>query len=195
MRLEDLQPRCAVRGVHPDGPVTVVSVQWLGSEALELTYKTPAGSVANELLYRHDETRLEVVAHRRPWSFDGDGALFRLVSEAQRLRLAHLFDPLLAIHTSVVDPLPHWRGTPLTTMGGAAARRVAERRPRDQGRIALRELHGATVLNAHPVGGYVDVDVIPGGVYDDDDDLARSARAPDVRGWTIMSKRSSEFVP
>ena len=43
----------------------------------------------------------------RPWSFDGDGALFRLVSEAQRIRLAHLFDPLLAVHTSVVDPLPH----------------------------------------------------------------------------------------
>ena len=107
MKLEDLRPRCAVRGVHPDGLVTVVSVQWFGSEALELTYKTQAGAVANELLYRHDETRLEVVAQGRPWSFDGDGALFRLVSEAQRIRLAHLFDPLLAIHTSVVDPLPH----------------------------------------------------------------------------------------
>ncbi len=43
----------------------------------------------------------------RPWSFDGDGALFRLVSEAHRIRLAHLFDPVLAVHTSVVDPLPH----------------------------------------------------------------------------------------
>ena len=105
--LEDLQPRCAVRGVHPDGLVTVVSVQWFGSEALELTYKTPTGAVANELLYRHDQARLQVVAAGRPWSFDGDGALFRLVSEAQRIRLAHLFDPLLAIHTSVVDPLPH----------------------------------------------------------------------------------------
>ncbi len=107
MRLEDLRPNSAIRGVHPDGLVTVVSVQWFGSEALELTYKTTAGTVANELLYRHDETRLEVVAQGRPWSFDGDGALFRLVSEAQRIRLAHLFDPLLAIHTSVVDPLPH----------------------------------------------------------------------------------------
>ncbi len=29
------------------------------------------------------------------------------MSEAQRIRLAHLFDPLLAAHTSVVDPLPH----------------------------------------------------------------------------------------
>ena len=43
----------------------------------------------------------------QPWSFDGDGALFRLVSEAQRIRLAHLFDPVLAVHTSVVEPLPH----------------------------------------------------------------------------------------
>ena len=36
---------------------------------------------------------------------DGDGALFRLVSEARRIRLAHLFDPLLAVHTSLVEPL------------------------------------------------------------------------------------------
>ena len=107
MTLEDLQPRCAVRGIHPDGVVTVVSVQWFGSEALELTYKTASGTVANELLYRHDEARLEIVGQGRPWSFDGDGALFRLVSEAQRIRLAHLFDPVLAVHTSVVEPLPH----------------------------------------------------------------------------------------
>ena len=107
MRLEDLRPNSAVRGVHPDGLVTVVSVQWFGSAALELTYKTPSGTVANELLYRDAEDRLEIIAAGRPWSFDGDGALFRLVSEAQRIRLAHLFDPLLAVHTSVVDPLPH----------------------------------------------------------------------------------------
>ena len=107
MRLEELQPRCAVRGVLPDGVVTVVSVQWFGSEAVELTYKTASGSVTNELLFRGDEARLEVVAEGRPWSFDGDGSLFRLVSEAQRIRLAHLFDPLLAVHTSLVEPLPH----------------------------------------------------------------------------------------
>ena len=29
------------------------------------------------------------------------------MSEAQRIRLAHLFDPVLAVHTSVVEPLPH----------------------------------------------------------------------------------------
>ena len=107
MKLEDLQANAAVRGILSDGLVTVVSVQWFGSEALELTYKTPTGKVANELLYRHDEPRIEIVEVGRPWSFDGDGALFRLVSEAQRIRLAHLFDPVLAVHTSVVEPLPH----------------------------------------------------------------------------------------
>ena len=107
MKLEDLQANAAVRGILSDGLVTVVSVQWFGSDALELTYKTPTGKVSNELLYRHDEPRLEIVEVGRPWSFDGDGALFRLVSEAQRIRLAHLFDPVLAVHTSVVEPLPH----------------------------------------------------------------------------------------
>ncbi len=107
IHLEDLQPNAAVRGILPDQVVTVINVQWFGSEALELTYKTADGRVANELLYRHDEPRLEVVEQGRPWSFDGDGHLFRLVSEAHRIRLAHLFDPVLAVHTSLVEPLPH----------------------------------------------------------------------------------------
>src|SRR5665811_1366420 len=107
MRLEDLQPNAAVRGVLPDCLVTVVSVQWFGSDALTLVYRGPNGRVADEILYRDDEARLELVEQGRPWSFDGDGALFRLVSEAQRIRLAHLFDPVLAVHTSLVDPLPH----------------------------------------------------------------------------------------
>jgi hypothetical protein len=103
-RLEALQPNASVRGILPDCLVTVVNVQWFGSEALELTYKNPAGRVANALLYRHDEARLDVVEQGRPWSFDGDGHLFRLVSEAHRIRLAHLFDPVLAVHTSLCLP-------------------------------------------------------------------------------------------
>jgi superfamily II DNA or RNA helicase len=106
-KLENLKPSASVKGILPDCLVSVVSVQWFGSEALELTYKGPTGKVANELLYRHDENRIEVAEQGRPWSFDGDGASFRLVSEANRIRLAYLFDPVLAVHTSVVEPLPH----------------------------------------------------------------------------------------
>jgi len=106
-RLEQLTLGAAVRGVLPDDAVTVVSVQWYGSEAVELTYKDSTGRVGNVLLYRDDEARLELVKEGRPWSFDADGTLFRLVSEAHRIRLAYLFDPLLAVHTSLVEPLPH----------------------------------------------------------------------------------------
>ena len=107
LKLEDLLPNAAVRGLLRDEMVTVVSVKWFGTEALELTYKASSGRVANELIYRHDEPRLDLVELGRPWSFDGDGAMFRLVSEAHRIHLAHLFDPVLAVHTSLVEPLPH----------------------------------------------------------------------------------------
>jgi superfamily II DNA or RNA helicase len=107
MRLEDLKPDTAVRGISPDGLVTVVKVVNHGSDVLTLVYRGPTGQIAEEILYRHDEPRLAVVESGRPWSFDGDGARFRLVSEANRIRLAHLFDPVLAVHTSLVDPLPH----------------------------------------------------------------------------------------
>jgi superfamily II DNA or RNA helicase len=107
LKLEALQPNAVIRGILPDNVATIVNVQWYGTEAVELTYKDATGRVGNQLLYRHDEPRLEIVETGRPWSFDGDGALFRLVSEAQRIRLAHLFDPVLAVHTSLVEPLPH----------------------------------------------------------------------------------------
>ena len=106
-RLEELTPNVSLAGILPTGLVTVTSAKWFGTEALELTYKDAAGRVANELLFRHDEPRLTIAAEGRPWSFDGSGHLFRLVSEAQRIHLAHLFDPVLAVHTSVVEPLPH----------------------------------------------------------------------------------------
>jgi superfamily II DNA or RNA helicase len=107
MKLEDLRPDATVRGILPDALVTVVTVTWHGSDALTLVYRAPNGRVADEILYRQDEARLQIVEAGRPWSFDGDGALFRLVAEAYRIRLAHLFDPLLAVHTSLVEPLPH----------------------------------------------------------------------------------------
>ncbi|MFH1924287.1 MAG: helicase-related protein [Planctomycetota bacterium] len=106
-RLEDLTRGASVKGVLPDGMVTVVDVKWIGTVAVELTYKDSVGRLSNELLYRDRELTLEVVTIGRPWSFDGDGGRFRLVSEARRIGLAYLFDPLLAVHSSLVDPLPH----------------------------------------------------------------------------------------
>ena len=46
-QLEQLQPHTALRGILRDALVTVVNVQWFGSEALELTYNTATGKVAS----------------------------------------------------------------------------------------------------------------------------------------------------
>src|SRR5690606_13606868 len=99
--LEDLKKGAQVGGILPDQSVTIVDVNWYGNSCVELTYKDPRGRLGNSLLYRDDETRLKIERSGRSWSFDSDGEIFRLVSEAYRIRLAHLFDPHLAVHTSV----------------------------------------------------------------------------------------------
>ena len=107
VRLEELTKGTQVKGILPNSLVTIVDAQWHGSDVVELTYKDASGSLGHELVFRDREPILEIVTEGQPWSFTANGANFRLVSEAYRIRLAHLFDPLLAVHTSLVEPLPH----------------------------------------------------------------------------------------
>lgn len=74
---------------------------------MTVTYRDDAGAVGEELLYRDDEARLTIESAGQAWAFDADPYLFRMVSEALRVRLAYLFDPYLAVHTSNIDPFPH----------------------------------------------------------------------------------------
>src|SRR6266699_1217224 len=105
--LEDLAPGMMLKGIRPQTAVTIVAVTRHGADSAEIVYKDTAGGLGTQLLYRDDTEQLEVVPTTLPWSFTADGATFRLVSEAYRIRLAYLFDPLIAVHTSLVDPLPH----------------------------------------------------------------------------------------
>jgi len=106
-RLEELTRGASVKGILADGLVTIVDIKWHGFDVVEVTYKDASGHLGNELLYRDRKASLEIARKGTPFSFDGDGAQFRLVSEARRISLAYLFDPLLAIHTSLIEPLPH----------------------------------------------------------------------------------------
>ncbi len=106
-RLEDIKAGTSVRGISSAGIARVVGVEWYGDQAIKVVYEDGEGSPQSRLLFRNEEASLEVDASEGPWSFDGDGALLRLVSEANRIRLAHLFDPYLAVHTSRIEPLPH----------------------------------------------------------------------------------------
>ena len=94
-------------GIIHSSPVEVVGIKWFGDAALEVTFKKPSGDVGNQLIYRDDEASLEIKDKALQWSFKSDSEQMRLTSEAYRMRLAHLFDPYLAVHTSPVEPLPH----------------------------------------------------------------------------------------
>jgi len=106
-RLEEITTGSNISGITGQEPVTVVAVKWYGNAVLEITFKDTKGQLANQLLYREDEVRVKVIDENLPWSFDADAKALRLVSEAYRIHLAHIFDPYLAVHTSEIEPLPH----------------------------------------------------------------------------------------
>jgi superfamily II DNA or RNA helicase len=106
-RLEDLTPGARVRGVVVTANVTAIDVRWHGSNAITLTYREDGGNVAQTLLYRDVEPCLRIEAPARAYAFDGDPNLFRLAAEALRIRMAARFDPMLAVTTSDLEPLPH----------------------------------------------------------------------------------------
>ena len=107
MKLEQLERGMRIIGIVPRQSVKLIEVERRSPNAVTVVYRQADGTVKDRLLYRNDETALSVPADQRLWPFDGDGRLLRLVSEAYRIQLAHLFDPLLAVHTSLIDPLPH----------------------------------------------------------------------------------------
>ena len=106
-KLEDLKRNTQVKGLNPSGLVTILNVQWHGSDVVEVTYRDISGKDNSELLFRDREIDLEVTEAGTPWAFDSDGELFRMASEAYRIRMAYLFDPWMAVHLSQVEPLPH----------------------------------------------------------------------------------------
>ncbi|MCZ2341128.1 MAG: DUF3883 domain-containing protein [Bacteroidales bacterium] len=107
MKLATIQKGQALVGLEPDVVCTVVSVDPISETAVQVYFKRPEGALKERLLTLADEASITVATVERPWAFDGDGAMFQLTCEAKRIDLSFLFDPMMAIHTANVDPLPH----------------------------------------------------------------------------------------
>lgn len=107
LKLEDIKKDAQIRGIQADEIVRVVQVEPVGGSALTIYYKDSQGRLAEQMLFRSDEGRLDLAEAGRPWAFDAPGEDFKLGLEAYRINLAHLFDPMMAVHTSNVEPLPH----------------------------------------------------------------------------------------
>ena len=106
MKLEELAAGLSLSGVEPAEIVSVVALVPLAEGSVQLIYRTPDGAMKERLLGRA-ESSIAIARTERPFSFDGDGAAFQLACEAKRIDLAFLFDPMMAVHSSNVEPLPH----------------------------------------------------------------------------------------
>ena len=106
-QLEDITVNSQVRGLVPNDAVTIKHAQMFGDQALQVTFADSSGRTGQQLVYRDQESTLEIVTQTRPLSFSADAGSFRLATEAHRINLGYLFDPMIAVNTSAIDPLPH----------------------------------------------------------------------------------------
>lgn len=107
LKLEEIKNNAAISGLEPGHVVRIVTTEPVGDNALTVYFKTSDGKLLERMLFRTDEAKLSLAEAGRPWAFDASGEEFKLAAEAWRINLAHLFDPMMAVHTSNVEPLPH----------------------------------------------------------------------------------------
>ena len=98
-RLEDIVKGVAVKGILAEELVTIVDVSWIETKFINVIYRNNKGKLYEELLSRDRESELEIQESGKPWSFDADASLFRLVFDAYRIKYAHLLSPLGRVKT------------------------------------------------------------------------------------------------
>src|SRR5271154_3013159 len=103
---ENIKPGSRLRGLDSSGLAEIVQVTQFGPDALNVVFRVD-GRVDQRLVYRGEEGGFDLLEAGRAYAFDADGGLLRLASEAYRIRLAHLFDPYLAVSASQIEALPH----------------------------------------------------------------------------------------
>ena len=112
VKLEDLTPGAQITGLATGAigkgqPVTIVAGTWIGGNAIRVTYRTSDNKLDERILYRNHEEGLDLATAGPAYEFRADPKLFKLAAEALRIRMAGRFDPMLAVHTSDLEPLPH----------------------------------------------------------------------------------------
>ncbi|MCL6741773.1 DUF3883 domain-containing protein [Sphingomonas sp. RB56-2] len=103
---DQLKPGARIRGLFASAVAEVVSVSKFGADAVNLVFRAE-GRVHERLVYRGEDAGFSIEEAGHSYLFDADGGLLRLASEAYRIRLAHLFDPYLAVTSSQIEALPH----------------------------------------------------------------------------------------
>ena len=107
MQITDISEGQKLNGVVPGIVVEVLSIGSSSPDAVNIIYETATGNMGRRTIYTIDAPDISKVVAGQWWTFSESPENFKMAAEAYRIRLAHLFDPLMAVHTSSVDPLPH----------------------------------------------------------------------------------------
>jgi SNF2 family DNA or RNA helicase len=106
VKITELRAGLRLRNLLAGSDVVLVAAEAHGEGIANVVYRSDDGAIADRLVTDSDlEAVVEVTGSR--WTFDADGAAFRLASEARRIELAHVFDPFAAVEASTIRPLPH----------------------------------------------------------------------------------------
>jgi len=108
LTLDQLRDGQRVRGIVPNQTVTIKHVDRLDDVTAEVIYCDEAGHYSPVILTPDRLARVEIVTESGDIpAFDGNADDFRLVAEALRITYAARHDPMVAVNSSDVDPLPH----------------------------------------------------------------------------------------
>ena len=89
MELSELTAGMRLSGVVAGSDVTVVAAVLHGTVSGTLTHRTADCVLGERLITVADLADISEAAESH-WSFDADGAMFKLASEARRMQMAHL---------------------------------------------------------------------------------------------------------
>src|SRR5688572_7482218 len=94
MTFDALTPGTMVTGLSASGPVEILAVDMHGATAATVTWTDREGRPDRRVIYGDVLASLRVEQEARRWAFTAAGNDFLLASEARRMRLAYLFDPM-----------------------------------------------------------------------------------------------------
>lgn len=107
MKFEELNGAKNVVGVIDGEPVTVHASAKQPSGLILVFFQTPDGSPSQTFLTEDQLERAYIAEEKVVSTFNASAEDFKLAHEAFRMQLAGLFDPLVAVNSSDLQPLPH----------------------------------------------------------------------------------------
>lgn len=107
MEFSELKSKSLVSGLLPDQVVEVVATEKIGEDILMVYFKNERGQILSNSFTIEEIVEFNLASGSSKFTFQANGDDFKLTTEAMRMQLAGLFDPMAAVNSSDLEPLPH----------------------------------------------------------------------------------------